>query len=566
MFPIKPMPETNNFDPRATESRQQSASHKFISFAFGKLVWLWPADSRDWALAMQAELPQMESTQQSLQWLAGGIMSLGKAWWNQLIYGGTSQEAAPAKLPGVTTAILLLLAISSFALPGMRQGMVAIFDTWNFSRSYLDSAQLQKMGSQAEQNRDASTLAFVAMRLPANSPEKVRWANLATSLDPSLTWIYFQMQDERERPDANFSERIARLEKWDPDNAVPYLMEAQRSFESFGSAKDGTPAQWVTSRDYREHETEIAKHPEWISAMDKAFKSPHFSDYQNERFNLNLAIQRKFGMNRPVDLVYSTLAARIPNLLNVRVYATWLTYQGEQRETAGDNSSAAENYWRAAHFGQRMELESSPDGIERLIAISILKNSFEKLKNLYERTGRADEAKYSSFELENAKAAVVAFRENNWRLAEATSLPSWSALMIQIASLLILVTALFSCVALLWLALRIGGAPASRLASHKNACMIARISPALLMISLGIFYANYFPYLRSFNDASPRFAQNLTSTFGGLLKVPFSFSQFWTYGHGAVYFWTGALVIGCVAVLILLIRMPARGKMQKQIA
>ena len=145
-------------------------------------------------------------------------MSLGKAWWNQLIYGGTSQKKAPAKLPGVATAILLLLAISTFALSGMRQGMVAIFDTWNFSRSYLDSAQLRKMGVEAEQNRDASTLAFVAMRLPANSPEKVRWANLATSLDPSLTWIYFQMQDERERPDANFSERISRLEKWDPDN------------------------------------------------------------------------------------------------------------------------------------------------------------------------------------------------------------------------------------------------------------------------------------------------------------------------------------------------------------
>src|ERR1700684_974088 len=99
MFPIKPMPEINNFDPHAAESRPQSAAQKFIASVFSKIVWLWPADSRDWALAMQAELPQMESTQQSLHWLAGGIMSLGKAWWNQLIYGGTSQEAAPAKLP-----------------------------------------------------------------------------------------------------------------------------------------------------------------------------------------------------------------------------------------------------------------------------------------------------------------------------------------------------------------------------------------------------------------------------------------------------------------------------------
>ena len=178
MFPIKPMPElipeTDNSENRAGDSRPQSASQKFVSFAFGKLVALWPADTRDWALAMQAELPQMESTQQSLQWLAGGIMSLGKAWWNQLIYGDNHREVTPAKLPGVATAILLVLAISSFALPGMRQGIVAIFDTWNFSRSYLTSAQLQKMGSEAEQSHDAATLVFVAMRLPENSPEKVR--------------------------------------------------------------------------------------------------------------------------------------------------------------------------------------------------------------------------------------------------------------------------------------------------------------------------------------------------------------------------------------------------------
>src|SRR5580704_8854432 len=99
MFPIKPMPETNNLDQRATESRQQGASQKFIASAFSKIVCLWPADSRDWALAMQAELPQMESTQQSLQWLAGGIMSLGKAWWNGAASSGNKKDLAPVKKP-----------------------------------------------------------------------------------------------------------------------------------------------------------------------------------------------------------------------------------------------------------------------------------------------------------------------------------------------------------------------------------------------------------------------------------------------------------------------------------
>jgi len=547
-------------------ARQQQSANKAIAWTFGCLVQAWPSSSRDWAVAMQSELSEIHNPQESLRWLTGGIMSLGKAWWNQLIYGGNPQEADHVKLPGIATAALLLIAIASFALPGMRQGAVAIFDTWNFSRSYLSSAQLQQMGREAEQNRDATTLVFVAMRLPNVSPEKAHWADLAVSLDPSLTWVYFQMADGRQHPDAGFSERVARLQKWDPDNAVPYLMEAQQNFESFASMPNGGPATWMTSRNYQGHASEIAKHPEWTSVMEKAFRSPHFNDYQNERFNLNLAVQRRFGMNRPVDLVFSTMAANIPNLANVRSYGTWLTYSGAQRETAGDNSGAAEDYWRAAHFGQRMQLESRPDGIERLIANSIIKDSFEKLKNLYERTGRSDETRYAAFELDNAKAATVAFRENNSRLAEATSLPAWSALMIHVSSVLILVTGVLSCVTVVWLALRIGGATELRLSSHRTACLIGRIAPVLLVFSLGIFYANYFPYLRSFNEASPRFAQNLTRTFGVLLQVPFSFSQFWTYGHGAVYFWTGALVIGCLSVLILLIRMPARGKLQKEIA
>src|ERR1700731_3475127 len=97
MFPIKSMPEINNRGANATEPRRQRATQKFISFAFGKIVSLWPADSRDWALAMQAELPQMESTQESLHWLAGGIMSLIKAWWNGALSSDNKKELTPVK-------------------------------------------------------------------------------------------------------------------------------------------------------------------------------------------------------------------------------------------------------------------------------------------------------------------------------------------------------------------------------------------------------------------------------------------------------------------------------------
>ena len=55
-----------------------------------------------------------------------------------------------------------------------------------------------------------------------------------------------------------------------------------------------------------------------------------------------------------------------------------------------------------------------------------------------------------------------------------------SALMIHVSSIYILITAAFSCVTLL-AGVKISGAPQSRLALHKSACLIARVAPALLV-------------------------------------------------------------------------------------
>jgi hypothetical protein len=516
---------------------------------------------------MQSELSEISNPQESIRWLTGGIMSLGKAWWDQIVYGGNPKEAAKVKTPGIATVALLVLALVSCMLPGMRQGMIAVFDTWNLYHSSFGPAQLEKMGREAEQSHDATTLALVAMRLPMDSREKDHWADLAVSWDPSLTWIYFQMESPTvlvEDVHPISSERIAQLQSWDPANAVPYLMEGEQAFRDF-ERNLPSPSSWNPSV-YGKEDIELAKDQKWVAAMDKAFQAAHFNDYHDARFDLNLAVQRKLAMNRPIDLALSAAGSRVPNLLNVRAYSKLLIHRGMQREAAGDNSGAAEDYWRVAHFGQRMQLESQPDGIERLIAIAIIQNSFEKLKNLFDKNGRADEARYAAFELDNVRAAGVGIRDDNRRVSQASRLAAWSALMIHFSGALILVTALFSCLSVLWLALRFGDATGSLLASRRRACAIGRIAPVLLVFSIVLFYTNYFPYLRSFNDASPQNAQSLTRTFYGLLQVPFSISQAWTYGRGAVYFWTGALVVGCLSVLILVIRMPARGKMEKIVA
>ena len=169
MFPIKPMPETNNFDPHATESRPQSASQKFIAFAFSKIVWLWPADSRDWALAMQAELPQMESTQQSLQWLAGGIMSLGKAWLNGATSSDNKKDLAPVKKPGILAALVTVAALAILLIPSANQGLRAVLTSWNSNHEAAEEAQFMQIARDAESRGDAKTMAFAAMRIESRN-------------------------------------------------------------------------------------------------------------------------------------------------------------------------------------------------------------------------------------------------------------------------------------------------------------------------------------------------------------------------------------------------------------
>ena len=105
-----------------------------------------------------------------------------------------------------------------------------------------------------------------------------------------------------------------------------------------------------------------------------------------ERFNLNLATQRKFGMNCPVDLAYQLLPPRFSNLLNVQHLRMWLTYSGMNEDKRAISSGAAEITGALCAFRSANQLEGEPDGIKRLFAqFSIIQDSFEKLRNLYEK-------------------------------------------------------------------------------------------------------------------------------------------------------------------------------------
>lgn len=198
------------------ENRHRSGKEK-IKRAFAWIVRLWPAHTQEWAQAMQAELHEIEGLRESLLWLVGGTMALGKAWWSEIWRKRDAAETPAARVP-VTAAVLLLLCALAAGAPGVRQGMMTVFDTWHDTWHYrgteLSAGELRSMAQAAEQTGDAETMAFAAMRM-SPSAERNRLADRAVAFDPRLTWIYYHMRrplpPDRAAEDPNAAEKLLQI-------------------------------------------------------------------------------------------------------------------------------------------------------------------------------------------------------------------------------------------------------------------------------------------------------------------------------------------------------------------
>lgn len=491
-------------------------------------------------------------------------MSLTKAWWNRALFGAKSGELRPLRLPGIGAIAFLLLAIISLALPGMRQGLTAVVQTWTASDGKLSQSELYTLGSQAERDHDAKMLAFVVLRLEPKSPDRVRWADLAVALDPKLTWVYFHMahyQSEFVMADAELATRAARLQKWDPDNAVPYLMQADRliddtkwnySYTDFGGKYDFSDAAVALTK----------SNPKWASLMDQAFRAPRFDDYSYRKSELTLNVMREHKLDRPLDVIYSVWSTRMPNLFNIHIYAAALQREGAILEAAGD-TSASQKYWMAANFAQRMKLGSRGEAIEQMIAMGIIQKSFTRLQALLGKEGRLDEAKYAGYEVQSADLESRTFRASYNGSDWEGNAELWSGVMMHASAALMIVAASLSLISLVWLGATYRNE--SRSLGRKCLCAIGRYSPAILLFSVVMFYTSYFPYLRAFRSATPDNLHRLSQPFSMMLELPIMFSQSGR-NSGAMYFWSAITVVGVSAAAIMLLRMTLRERLAKQAA
>jgi hypothetical protein len=527
---------------------RNSAARGFIAGAFSAIVTLWPADSKDWALAMQAELIEMKSTQESLRWLAGGTMSLGKAWWNQVVYGWKDDEKEPStvKTPGpVALALAMTALIAFFMVPSVHEGFSAVVNSWH---SYSDPhrADYQRMAREAEANHDAKTLAFVAPRL-GNLQENARAVNEAVEMDPSLAWTYVRGSDSRfvfnHIPQSG--NWMPKLEAYDPNNAVVYLTEAGiRESEIL----------WQSN--YQESQSKVLSDPQWRAAMEKAFAAPKYDSYYDRAIALQQYELKAHNLTEPQDVARGITEYYSSGVFAAQKYSEYLLRQAKEAQEEGEIATASRLAWSVAQFADRARANMHNDAA-RGTTEGMLYSASVILIPLETAAGHTETAKLLTIEKEGYEkklAARVPYRTPYiYRPLNATGIAlQFAGLGIVLFGGLILLSIAFLLVARFAQALREG-------AFYRWACNCGRFGPAGFAAAIVLMAALYAPYLVHLQDflAGARDTgtlQSLAEMASFISATPALILNPMNVPAHHFYFWTLLLAASIIAGVLFLTR------------
>ncbi len=256
--------------------------------------------------------------------------------------------------------------------------------------------QLQALAERAKPNRDAQSLAFAALHVAGDQDAAL--ADQAVAMDPSLTWIYYGMARRHlaaDRKQPAFAPTLrqwtAKLQAFDPQNAVPYLLEAELLRDQAKKFPDlyspFTPEKGEAIRDQAD----------WLAAMEKAYSAPRYDSYVVRRFDLERKVLLANGWARPERLLVYVSVYPIPNLLNIRSYANYkVKYLAPQAEAEKHHDQALRQYYSVALFGQRMQVEGETL-IEQLIGGAVDRIAAEPLEAELRKAGQNDQAELVAF-------------------------------------------------------------------------------------------------------------------------------------------------------------------------
>jgi len=519
-------------------------------------IRLYPSEKRAWGEAIVAESSSVTEFSAALSWTVGGLMVAFRAFFSRVFRrpAAKSEPAlnGPAQVPPPLPwkLVLVCLAISGALLfvPDLRQGLSVIFSSWRDEFHPRDEAALwEKIGREAENKSDAAAMAVAAMRLPDPEGNRfdvaVRMAENAVAKDPSLTWTYYFLAQRRS--DSRFRgsphpELIQRLQEWDPQNAVPYLAEA----DEIAQTHEHDP-QWRGRGSSKEEKIAHirGRDPRWLALMDRAFAAPVYGAYFAQRLDLDLRVMQRLGVIDPQLATTAYFSGDVlPSILNWREYADLRLAQGEEAERAGKWEDAASEYWAVAQFGQRVCLGHKGEAdVELLIARDLQERSFNHLQPVLLQLGRTKEAQVVAYaaQLQHAENEEMrAHDESETRRLLTFSLAS--GLLVHFCAILSAASVLLIAVALFTFAVR--------RAPSRFVRFGLTYAPLLLVLSCVGLLCAYHPYAAYYRSylANPS-AQDHESILNALLVsgVPQYVHSQTSVNDSHVYFWWAIVATGC---------------------
>ena len=386
------------------EMKLRSAAVRLLESA----IRIAPPHTRDWGRAMMGELSHVEGTWAPPMWALGSSSVLAKHALLNLFTPGRSQqdistqgglpteEFSIGKATPITAGGCILAGLVMFAAPAFRQAFQLSLAPWHWVFKLSppdDQSGLRDLARRAEDRHDAEGLAFCAERI-RDDGESVRLADEAVRLDPSLLWIYAVVALHHPRLPV-VSQWIPKLEQWNPQNGLFYMITA----ENTGFLQEGR----------KDAQQGLARNPVRLKAMAAAFGATEFDDYVDRLEALDCKVLPRYGLSNP-DQVTSGAPAGIP-FKDSRDYARLLVQSGMSLEVRGDRAGAKEKYWEGGILGQLIDFE----GHSRQAHVNgdiIQSYAYEQLQAVSEREGNRVEAAhfaYVSMQLDPRRAPPPAW-------------------------------------------------------------------------------------------------------------------------------------------------------------
>ncbi len=522
-------------------------------------IWIAPHDTLDWGHGMLSELNHVEGNWSALLWSLGGAGVLAKHAMLALILPGSDRravssaselfdkEAPMRKATLATIAACVATSLLFFLTPVFRQAFRVSLAQWHdvfhvqLVLGYPDSdPELNSLAREAEKNHDAEAIAFVATNHP-NKVEGSRLADVAVHLDPNLTWIY-ATSGAWYIPSAD-TDRISALQQWDPQNAVAYLIAAQKI--------------GLTVTHTREFPTgRIDQSENWKEAMKAAFQSPKFDDYLDRQKQLNRRVLTRYHVDDPFQLISDTNWYGFPTygVWYSSIYTKSLLEEGRVLESRGDLKAAFNEYWTVARFTQMM-------GFDRGIFMgNRLKETYESLARVSEMQGnKAEAAFYSSLgdRLDKNAERELALRRRSFR---GTGLSHWNAFLFRLSGALMLACAALLAICVLGLLIRNRSFRFPSYRPGKGTLVVSFSAAVGLVLASVLMFLTYRPYpdliqrfLRDGDEAS------LTdvSSFLRDAQVPLGSQAYSGTQTSVMHFWVAVRAL-CVLALLLAVILHLR--------